>query len=471
VFNEVRTLLLDIAEASVKKAVTLGASYADARAESSIGTMIRRSNDIFDQSSKTVVNGIGVRVLANGSWGFSSTVIMTREAAVDAAKKAVDSARAVASTLRDKIEVRTGDPARDSVKAVSADDPSEVEIGEKMKIASMLVDTAREEEPSIVSASSVYMDGSGRRAIVTSDGASIEVETNRILFTINAVAKDAEKLVSAREYEGTRKGFKFLETIDLRTYARKASQRAVSLLKAKPAPSGRYHVVMDPELAGTFVHEAVGHACEADLVASGESILRNMLQKRIGSDLVTICDDPTLANGWGSFKYDDEGVRAVKRLLVEKGRLTGYISDKETSARLGIELNGGARAESYASRPIVRMSNTYMSPGDHSVDELFEKINRGVYAKGTRGGQVDTSKGTFQFSAEEAYLIENGRLTIPLLDVSLSGLTLETLNNIIAVAKDLKHHPGFCGKAYQSIPAGDGAPHFLARNVVVGGRI
>jgi TldD protein len=315
------------------------------------------------------------------------------------------------------------------------------------------------------------MDGSGRRAIGTSDGASIEIETNRILFTINAVAKDADRLVAAREYEGTRKGFEFFESIDLRTYARKASQRAVSLLKAKPAPSGRYSVVMDPELAGTFAHEAVGHACEADLVASGESILRNMLGKSIGSDLVTICDDPTLVNGWGSFKYDDEGVRAVKRVLVEKGKLAGYISDKETSAKLGVQLNGGARAESYASRPIVRMSNTYMLPGDYSVDELFEKVDKGVYAKGTRGGQVDTSKGTFQFSAEEAYMIENGRLTTPLLDVSLSGLTLETLNNIIAVAKDLKYHPGFCGKAYQSVPAGDGAPHFLARNVVVGGRI
>ena len=463
-------MLLDLAETGIREAIRLGASYADARADSSIGTMIRRSNDIFDQTSKSVVNGVGVRVVANGAWGFSSTVIMTKEAAIDAARKAVSSAKAVASTLKDKIEIRTADPAKDSVKAASVLDPSEVEIGRKMQIASVLVNIARNQDPNIVSASSVYMDGSGRRAIATSDGASIEIETNRILFTINAVAKDADKLVSAREYEGTRKGFEFFESIDLRNYARKASQRAVALLKAKPAPSGRYSVVMDTELAGTFAHEAVGHACEADLVVSGESILQNMLGKRIGSDLVTICDDPTFANGWGSFKYDDEGVRAVKRILVEKGKLMGYISDKETSAKLGVQLNGGARAESYAARPIVRMSNTYMLPGDYSVDELFEKVDQGVYAKGTRGGQVDTSKGTFQFSAEEAYMIENGRLTIPLLDVSLSGLTLETLNNIDAIANDIKYHPGFCGKASQSVPAGDGAPHFLARNVVVGGR-
>jgi TldD protein len=314
------------------------------------------------------------------------------------------------------------------------------------------------------------VDGTGQEVIATSDGTCIEIDASRIFFTVTAVARNLERLVSAREFDGRREGFDIFDRIDLESIGRKASQRAVSLLDAKAAPSGRYTVVIDPKLAGTFVHEAVGHACEADLVVSGESILQGMLGKKIGSDLVTIHDDPTLENGWGSYKYDDEGVPAAKRILVEKGNLIGYISNKETSAKLSIPCNGGARAESYAARPIVRMSNTYMLPGDHSVDELFEKVESGIYAKCTRGGQVDTSKGTFQFSAEEAYLIEKGKLTVPLLDVSLSGMTLETLQNIEAISRDVAYHPGFCGKASQSIPAGDGAPHLLVQNVVVGGR-
>jgi TldD protein len=463
-------LLLDLAEKGVREAVKLGASYVDVRVEHSNGTMIRQSNDIFDQTSKGVINGVGIRVLADGAWGFSSTVMMTGEAIIEAAKKAVKSARAVSSSLKEKIQINTTAPVKDSVKLLPDQDLSTVDIARKMEVTTDLVKAARNQDSSITSASSVYIDGSGLWAIATSDGTSIEMVASRILFSVTAIARSSERLVSAREFDGTREEFDKFEKIDLESYGRKAGQRAVSLLNAKPAPSGRYTVVMDPELAGTFVHEAVGHACEADLVVGGESILQGMLGKKIGSDLVTICDDPTLENGWGSYKYDDEGVPAAKRMLVEKGTLVGYIYNRETSAKLGVPSNGGARAESYASRPIVRMSNTYIFPRDYSVEELFGKVESGIYAKGTRGGQVDTSRGTFQFSAEEAYFIEKGRLTVPLLDVSLSGMTLETLENIEAISRDIKYHSGFCGKAYQSVPAGDGAPHVMARNVVVGGR-
>ena len=454
----------------MREAVRLGASYADARAELWIGTMIRRSNNIFDQTSKGVRNGVGVRALFKGAWGFSSTVAMTKEAVVEAARRAVDSAKTISSHVQERIEIRTTAPVKDSVKKRSTQDPSNVEFTRKMQVNMRLVEAARNLDQNIVSASSLYMDGTGRWAIATADGTSVEAETSRIFFTINAVARKLEKLTSAREFDGTTEGFEIFERIDLENLARKASQRAMSLLDSKPAPSGRYTVVMDPKLAGTFTHEAVGHACEADLIASGESILQGKLGKKIGSDLVTVCDDPTLKNGWGSFKFDDEGVQAAKRVLVEKGALVGYISNRETSAKLEVPCNGGARAESYAARPIVRMSNTYMLPGDHSLEELLETINLGIYVKGTRGGQVDTSRGTFQFSAEEAYLIEKGKPTVPLLDVSLSGVTLETLGNIEAIGDDIEYHPGFCGKAYQSVPAGDGAPHVRLRNVVVGGR-
>jgi len=228
-------------------------------------------------------------------------------------------------------------------------------------------------------------------------------------------------------------------------------------------------VIADPELAGVFAHEAVGHACEGDHVITGESVLQNKIGQTIGSEHVTIYDDPTYPHGWGSFKYDMEGVLARKRLLIERGILKEFITNREVAAKLGVASNGGARAQSYAFRPIVRMSNTCIATGDHTFEEMLEDIDHGIYLKGTRGGQVDPAKGTFQFSAMEAFMIEHGKITTPLLDVSLSGLTLETLKNIDAVAKDFDIHIGYCGKEAQSVPAGDGSPHVRIRNAVVGG--
>jgi TldD protein len=283
------------------------------------------------------------------------------------------------------------------------------------------------------------------------------------------VAKQADKLTSARERMGKIGGYELFQEENGRETMKKAALRAVGLLKAKPAPSGRFTVIVDPRLAGVFAHEAVGHCCEADLIIAGESILAGKIGKVVGSELVSIYDDSTLAGGWGSQRYDDEGVLTKKRLLIENGVLTGYITNKEASAKLNMEPNGGARAESYAYPPIVRMSDTYIARGSQTFEELLEDIDHGVYLKASRGGQVDTAKGTFQFNAEEASLIEKGELTTPLLDVSLSGVTLETLHNIDAVAKDFEISIGFCGKG-QTVPAGDASPHIRIKNALVGGR-
>jgi TldD protein len=228
-------------------------------------------------------------------------------------------------------------------------------------------------------------------------------------------------------------------------------------------------VIADPDLAGVFAHEAVGHAAEGDSVVSGESILEKKIGEKVSSGFVTIYDDPAMENGFGSFPYDDEGVKGSKKILIENGVLKNFILSRETAFKLGMNPNGGARAESFAVRPLVRMSNTMIEKGEHSFDELIEDIKYGVYAKGTRGGQVDPAKGSFQFSAQEAFLIENGEVTKPLKDLSLSGLTLETLKNIDAVGKDVRFgEPGFCSKG-QLVPVGDGGPHIRIKNVLIGG--
>ena len=205
-------------------------------------------------------------------------------------------------------------------------------------------------------------------------------------------------------------------------------------------------------------------------MATGNSCFEGLMGEKIGSVLVTIKDDATIPGLFGGFVYDDEGVKTRTKVLIENGVLNDLILSRETAARLGMEPNGGARAESYHYRPIVRMSNTYIDRGDATLKDMLEGIKLGVYAKDSRGGQVNTSQGFFQFNAQEAYLIENGEITKPLRDVSLSGKTLDILKLIDMVGNDLTlGHPGICGKG-QSAPVGDGGPHIRISKCVVGGR-
>ena len=228
-------------------------------------------------------------------------------------------------------------------------------------------------------------------------------------------------------------------------------------------------LVADPSLAGVFAHEALGHAVEADQVVSHESILEDKIGTVIGSKIVNIVDDSTIPGGFGSFPIDDEGVMGSRKVIIENGVLRAFILNRETAYKLDMEPNGGARAESYQVRPLVRMSNTMIEPGDHTFEELIEDIDHGIYAKGTRGGEVDTAKGTFQFNAQEAFLIENGEISVPLKDVSLSGSTLEILKKIDALTSKREFgEPGFCGKG-QFIPVGDGGPYTRISSVTVGG--
>jgi TldD protein len=265
-------------------------------------------------------------------------------------------------------------------------------------------------------------------------------------------------------------GYEILNDGILMEKAREAAMSTIRLLGARSAPSGKFTVIADPDLAGVFAHEAVGHATEADLVLSGDSILKGVMGQKIGNELVSIFDDPTIPAGFGSFPYDDEGVKARKKMLIENGVLMEFLNSRETAGKMNTEPNGSARAQSAGSSPLVRMSNTMIGNGDQSFEELIEDIDYGVYLKGTRGGQVDTAKGMFQFNAAEGYLIEKGNLISPLKDVSLSGSTLETLNNIDALANDFRlGSPGFCGKG-QLVSVCDGGPHIRIRNAVVGGR-
>ena len=462
--------LRELAEVGVRLAAGCGASYADVRIERHRSTLIRYLHDTFDQASVGVTEGFGIRVLFDAAWGFATAVQLQTSALKEAVDRAIRAAKVVSRHQREKVTLAKTSPSRETIPVQGHGSLADISLEEKMKMCNALVEAARSHHRKITSANALYFDSTGRRVVANTEGTDVETEDSRLYYSIRAIARENGKTVSTLESHGLIGGGDVFAKATPEDHARTAARRAIAALDGKPCPARRLPVVMDPKLSGVFIHEAVGHAAEADGIIAKESILEGRIGEKIGSELLTAYDDSTLASGWGSSRYDDEGTLAGKRAILKKGVLRGYILNREAAAKLRMEPNGGARAESYAHTPMVRMSNTYIAPGDLSMDELLEGIDYGVYMKGTRGGQVDPSKGTFQFNAEDAQLVEKGELSTVLLGGSLSGDTLTNLNRIEGVGRDISHDPGFCGKANQSVPAGTGGPHVKIRETAVGGK-
>jgi TldD protein len=242
------------------------------------------------------------------------------------------------------------------------------------------------------------------------------------------------------------------------------------LIRAPKVDGGVYPVILDPQLAGVFVHEALGHLSEADFVYENPQAREMMrLGRRFGPDFLNIVDDGSLAGENGYTPYDDEGVPGRKNYLVRDGVLAGRLHSRETAGRMGESPTGNARAITAAFRPIVRMTDTFIEPGESSFDAMLEHVRNGIYACGFLGGNTDLER--FTFSSAYAYKIENGRITTPLRDVILSGNVFDTLNQVALVGNDLTLFGGLggCGKGDQSpLPVSDGSPHICIQNVLVG---
>jgi len=288
------------------------------------------------------------------------------------------------------------------------------------------------------------------------------------------VAKGEKGLEYVSDYDSKVAGFEFIKSMDWEEMAREVSTLAVVTSNADVPKGGEYKVVLDPKMVGLLLHEALGHASEGDLVASGSSILEGKLGTKIGSELVTIYDDGLVPGGY-YVPYDDEGVEKTKVVVVENGVLKNLLTDRTSAYKLGLTPTGNGRVMSYSNPVIVRQTNYYMNPGDYSFEELIEDLDNGIYAtaKGTKGGQVDPGMGTFTFSAGVSWLIEKGKLSKPLRGVNLSGQILEVLSRVDAVGRDFQVETsvfGGCGKSGQLVRVGTGGPHVRVNGIVVGGR-
>ena len=254
-------------------------------------------------------------------------------------------------------------------------------------------------------------------------------------------------------------------------YGREAVRQALVNLEAQEAPAGNMTVVLGSGWPGILLHEAIGHGLEGDFNRKGTSAFSGRVGERVASDLCTVVDDGTIAGRRGSLSIDDEGTPTENTVLIENGILKGYMQDKLNARLMGVKSTGNGRRESYASLPMPRMTNTYMLAGQHNPEEIIKSVKKGLYAKNFAGGQVDITSGKFVFSASEAYLIEDGKITRPVKGATLIGNGPDVLTKVSMVGTDLELDSGVgsCGKEGQSVPVGVGQPTLKIDGITVGG--
>src|SRR6266705_776985 len=263
----------------------------------------------------------------------------------------------------------------------------------------------------------------------------------------------------------------FLEDGRWRRFALEAARQAVLKLGAVNAPAGTMTVVLGPGWPGILLHEAVGHGLEGDFNRKGTSAFAGRMGQKVASELVTVIDDGTIPNRRGSLNVDDEGTPTGRTVLIEKGILVGYMQDRLNARLMGMAATGNGRRESYAYPPMPRMTNTFMPAGEDDPEDIIKSVRRGLYAVSFGGGQVDITNGKFVFSASEAYLVEDGRVTSPVKGATLIGNGPEALTRVVRVGRDLKLDEGVgtCGKEGQSVPVGVGLPTIRIDELTVGG--
>ncbi|HMK48129.1 MAG TPA: TldD/PmbA family protein, partial [Methanocella sp.] len=364
------------------------ADYYDIRVLDVTSTVIETRKGEVTKAISGKESGACVRVLFGGAWGFATTPDISEPAIGKAADRAAKVAKGISEGIRDRARLAPVKAMRDEAAIPMKRSFIDAPVEEKLDFLTSAYDAVKKYD-FIVNAMVNYKDVYIEQQFHSSEGSSVVTRIPRILWTIEIVGKKDDRIQSVRRRIGKTMG---LEAFDGEQHLKEADAAVasvVALLSGRAPPSGAMPVIADPGLVGVFAHEAVGHASEGDLVSTGNSCFEGMIGKEIGSNTITIMDDATVPGQFGSYIYDDEGVRTRPKVLINKGILSDYILNRESAARLDMDPNGGARAESYHGRPLVRMSNTFIESGDAAFSEMLEGIKSGVYVKGSRGGQVN----------------------------------------------------------------------------------
>jgi TldD protein len=346
--------------------------------------------------------------------------------------------------------------------------PEQIEAARKADLLRACDEHARAAAAEVTQVRVSYAESRREVEVFSSEGRAAADDRTRVRLSVQVVARRDGRVETGGDSRGGHAGWELVET-DPEAVAAKAAKRAVTLLDAVDAPTGRLPVVVGNGFGGVLLHEAVGHGLEADAVQKRASVYAGRLGDRLAEPFVTAYDDGRRPGDWGSDGIDDEGTPTRRTTVIEDGRLVSYLYDVLRARKDGVESTGNGRRESFRHLPAPRMTNTFFAPGDATPEGLIAEIDRGLYAVSFGGGQVEPATGDFVFGVSEGYLIEGGKVTAPVRGATLVGNGLEALAAVDGIAADLEIESGYCGKAGQTVPAGVGQPHVRIRELTVGG--
>ncbi len=447
-------------------AAGMGLNFFDFRADVSSGLFLEATEGKIKRVTSPLEQGFGFRAFYQGAWGFAVTSVLK----IEALQKTIDKATTLAKLASEKVKERfqiTEQKARVDEVDLDKSSGSEEEVAEKISKVLEVNTKTKKIDPRIHNVETIFTERATTQWTGNSFGTLVRIKIPTFRFYNGVYAKEGSVLQEAFKIDGLLGNWGAIKDWD--SFCSEPAQEALKLLTAKPAPAGTFTVIMDPKLTGTFIHEAFGHASEADAVVAKASVLEGRIGEQVAAPSVTIVDDGTLRGSFGYFPYDDEGTPSHCTTIVDKGVLTGYLTDLESASRLNMNPTGNGRTQSSQFLPQARMSATLLRPGDFDEEELIRETKRGILAIDWLYGYTDPVKGDFQFKTKGGYLIENGEKKELIRDVALSGLTLESLKNITGIARKMNYSPGTCGKGGQGVRVGDGAPHTRIENVKVGG--
>ena len=442
--------------------------HADLYLEYRISEELVLEEGAVKKAARHVSQGAGVRAQSGERTGYAHT----DDLAVPNLEEAARQARAIADRASASSMVAVGGEGRPHDLYTLAEPPIAADLDRKLKLLGRMDAEARSLDPRVRQVIATLGSEDVVVMIATPTGFTVGDVRPLTRLNITVIVEDGARREIGSFGGGGRVAFDFfLEQERWKRFAGEAVRQALMKLDAVEAPAGEMTVVLGPGWPGILLHEAVGHGLEGDFNRKKTSAFSGRLGQMVASELVTVVDDGTIANRRGSLNVDDEGVPTRRNVLIEKGVLRGYLQDRLNSRLMGMEPTGNGRRESYAHPPMPRMTNTFMLAGQDEPADIIRSVGKGLYAVNFGGGQVDITNGRFVFSASEAYLIEDGRVTRPVKGATLIGNGPEALTRVSRVGHDLALDEGVgtCGKDGQSVPVGVGLPTIRIDRMTVGG--
>ena len=468
-FNDNFGIRAGVLDKVLEEALGKKADYADLYFEYRRNEGVSLEEGLVKNCSQSTANGVGVRVLADTKTGYAYTDDITIENLEIAAR----TARYIAQNRPSQVPALAGQPGADVHDLYPIQTPvNDVALEKKVALLYDIDKFARGLDPRV---KNVFVSlGSEYKVILVATSQGLVVGDIQPLTRLNVTCiaeEEGQRQIGSFGGGGRVEFGFFVDSRDYERYAREAVRQAILNLSAIDAPAGTMDVVLGPGWPGILLHEAIGHGLEGDFNRKKTSAFADRIGQKVASELCTVVDDGTMPSRRGSINVDDEGTPTHRTVLIENGILKGYLQDRLNAGLMSMPLTGNGRRESYAHIPMPRMTNTFMLAGESQPEDIIHSVKKGLYAVSFGGGQVDITSGKFVFSASEAYLIEDGKVTKPVKGATLIGNGPDVLTRVSMVGCDLKLDEGVgtCGKDGQSVPVGVGLPTLRIDGLTVGG--